>query len=85
MCVEEALDLIRTLPRGSMYVSKLYPQFSWSKEREAIADLQDTLLRFLYGEGARVIRPGDIAAQKQAAAKAKQTKKRIEETQWVAV
>lgn len=66
-----------------MYVSKLYPQHSWSKEREALADLQDTILRVFYGEGARVVRPADVIAQREASAKAKRTRKTIEETQWV--
>lgn len=83
--VEEAIDLIETLPHGSMYVSKLHPQFSWSKEREAIADLQDTILRFMYGDGARVVRPTDVIAQRKAAAKAERTRETIEKTQWVEV
>lgn len=85
MCVEEALDLIRTLPRGSMFVSKLYPQYSWSPEREAIADIQDTILQFLYGDEAKVTRPADIVARKRAVKKAEKVKKKIEETQWVEV
>ena len=83
VCIEEALDLKRTLPRGSLYVSAIHPEHSWSEEREAIADMQDTLLRFLYGEGARVMRPVDIIAQRNAARKATATRKIIESTEWV--
>lgn len=82
---DEAIDLVFTLPRGSMLVSALHPELSWSLEREAIADLQDTIYEVFIGGGRRVMRPKDVIAQRAATEKARNTKRTIEETEWEAV
>lgn len=84
----EAVDLITGLPAGSRFVSALHPELSWTPEREAIADLQDTLWEIAYrragisDEPHRVVRPSDVVARRKAAARYASVKRRIAETEW---
>lgn len=87
--IDEAIDLIRTLPDGCMYVSATNPARSWTKERQMLADLQDDLYAmFALSNGAprdripHVIRPAERLNNARAHNKAKQTRKRIEEMNW---
>lgn len=87
--IDEAIDLIATLPDGSRYVSAVDPARSWPRWRHAIADLQDeewAIVAALRGVPAdkapRVMRPADAARQMVALDKARKARKRIEETEW---
>lgn len=82
---DEALDLALTLPQGSLLVSVLDPERSWTPEREMIADLQDTILAALGHVDVKVTRPRDVIARRKAHQKAQMTKQRIENTTWEAV
>ena len=83
---DEALDLALTLPHGSLLISALNPELSWTPEREMIADLQDTIYEVFWGQGKyRITRPADIVARKKARDKARKTKQKIENTKWEAV
>ena len=69
-------------------MSALHPELSWTPEREAIADLQDTLWEIAYrragisDEPHRVVRPSDVVARRKAAARYASVKRRIAETEW---
>ncbi len=83
----EALDLLRGLPPGSEYVSGERPALSWTPEREAIADLQDTVLAAAAGlagsaDAPHVTRPRDLAARREASRKARSVRERIENGRW---
>lgn len=83
--VDEAIDLIATLPAGSLYVSSVNPARSWSELREVAADVQDTLAALLWrGDGAppRVSRPSDAVERMRAAESAKRARAAVEETEW---
>lgn len=85
---DEALDLIATLPDGSLYVSKRNPSRSWTPQREAVACLQDTLLEIacaqagIKDEPPRVTRPRDVVARRSARRKAAAVRERIASTSW---
>ena len=79
---EEAVDLIATLPPGSMFVSAIHPELSWSPERSAIADLQDTLFAVFGFKDVHVTRPADVIARRKAKENARRVKQTIENTQW---
>lgn len=81
----EAVDLVFTLPRGSLLVSALHPELSWTPEREAIADLQDTLYAVFGLRDVRVTRPRDLVRRQRALEKARKAKQTIENTEWEAV
>ena len=84
----EAIDLIRTLPQGSLYVSAIHPEFSWTREREWLADVQDTIYEVnncVYAgtdERYKVTRPRDLVATKNAKLSAKKTKDLLNNTKW---
>lgn len=83
----EAVCLIRGLPAGTEYVSAACPARSWTPEREALADVQDTIWRaaatLLGSEDApRVTRPRDVEARRAAAARVRSVRERIEGTAW---
>ena len=67
--VDEAIDLIETLPRGSLWRSASSPFGEWTDERERAAEIVDHIERMiaLYATGTtegslRVTRPSDLAA-----------------------
>lgn len=92
----EAVDLVLTLPAGSLYRASLDPHAAWSGTEARLADLEDNQARMmqLYATGStegapRLPRPWDArdaaareAAQERARAKARDVKRRIEETEW---
>lgn len=80
--IEEAIDLINTLPRGSAYVSATRPEHSWTDEKEAMADLIDALAFMLRGWDKYVRRPSDVAAQHRAVERARRARAVIERTNW---
>ena len=87
--VGEAIDLINTLPDGSLYVSSKYPARSWTREQHLIADLQDQLFSLAYqlhgvspDRIPHVVRPAERIANAHARLKSSETRKRIEEMNW---
>lgn len=90
--VEEAIDLIRTLPDGSLYVADRYPRRAWSDWKHALADIQDQISLFFYlprgvkvQDIPRVVRPKDVIDAKEARESAAQVRKRIQNTTWEGV
>ena len=86
---EEAVDLVLTLPRGSLYRASLRPFGEWTEEREAAADIQDSVARLAQlvakgtTEGApTVVRPSDLEARAAASRRARDVRRRIEGTNW---
>lgn len=80
--VDEAIDLILTLPKGSAYVSVTCPERSWTVEQESMADLIDALAFMLRGWDKYVRRPSDVAAQHRAVERARRARAVIERTNW---
>lgn len=88
----EAVDLIVTLPQGSHYVAKRYPELAWEPWRDAIADVQDTLLAIASAQAGnadnppKVMRPRDRIRQRKARmaqqVKRQSVRERINNTQW---
>jgi hypothetical protein len=83
---------VRTLPDGSLTVAALYPERSWTQERQSAADIVDSVYAAataLCGgkasEAPRVPRPRDVAAAGVAAERAASVRARIENTEWVEV
>lgn len=90
---DEAIDLIRTLPQGSLYRGAKNPVNSWTEQQYVYADILDSLNTIawrLYGcpkkaQPKAITRPADAVARRKAAAKAKEVKRRIAATSWEAV
>lgn len=89
VATDEAVDLILSLPMGSMYLAALSPYWAWSEERNAIADVCDLQFRAerltctRSTEGAhRITRPRDVYERRQALDKAKAAKQKMETTKW---
>ncbi len=85
----EAVDLIATLPRGSLYRSSLVDFGEMTDEDERAADLIDEMRRIEQfmatgsTEGApTVTRPRHLRAAAAEAKRAKEARKRIDETEW---
>lgn len=89
--VDEAVDLIATLPAGSLYMASMSPELAWPAWRQALADLQDdvwaaSLASAGYrGDMPRVPRPQDAPIRARERERAAAAKSIIEETKWVAV
>lgn len=84
---DEAIDLVRTLPPGSLYVAKKRPDLAWSEARELAADIRDDIIAAAYAlrgvDGApRVVRPSDIVARRAASSRAREVRKKIEASAW---
>lgn len=89
----EAIDLIDTLPPGSMYAAAKDPYDAWTDEQRALADIHDAVracLRRLSGDRSSIqfplsARPEDEARAKAVRERACNVHKRIDETRWEAV
>lgn len=87
---EEAIDLIMTLPRGSLWRSAQIEYGEWDDAKESSADVVDAISRLTSllssagsTEGAQlVVRPEMLRERKKALERAKSTRKRIAETDW---
>lgn len=86
---DEAVDLVLTLPRGSLWRSSRRPFGEWTDEDERAADVMDAFSRFmtLYAtgstEGAQTVtRPADMEAASAERDRAKRAKDLIENTVW---
>ena len=45
---DEAVDLIATLPQGSLYRASLDPHLAWSDERHDLADIKDLIVMSMH-------------------------------------
>lgn len=89
----EAVDLITTLPPGSMYVSATNPYGTWTEERRALADIHDAIiacLRRLGGDRSTIqfpisSRPEDKVRAKMERERVSSARRRIDDTRWEAV
>lgn len=75
-----------TLPPGSLYVAAVRPECAWSIEREALADIQDTIYTAMWTRGMcstdeppSVVRPRDIERTKRERERTKQAIKRLQD------
>lgn len=82
----EAIDLITTLPHGSLYVAAVRPEYAWTVEREALADIQDVIYSAMWAYGIcitdeppTVVRPRDIERTKRERERTKQAIKRLQD------
>ena len=89
MPVDEAVDLILTLPSGSLWRESQIEYGELSELESAVCDIKDELRRFmqLYAtgttEGAQIVdRPEHLRARKAAAIQASEARRRITETEW---
>lgn len=90
MPVGEAIDLVLTLPAGSMYAASKDPYQAWTDERRALADIRDIMracLRRLGGDRSTISlpstwRPEDEARARAQREKAKRTQSILTETKW---
>lgn len=88
--VEEACDLISTLPDGSAYLAAINPKRSWSVEENQLAAIHDAIWAFLWmrsdagtTKGApRMQRPWDSWEQEQAVERSRETRRRLEDVTW---
>lgn len=78
---------MRTLPNGSLLVSRLHPERCWPDWREALADVQDTVIAACLAsrgvtDAPTVTRPRTLEATRRAAEASRKARKTIEETDW---
>lgn len=90
--ISEAIDLIYTLPAGSMYISAIDPVRSWSVEDHRSADIRDAIYQAICimrgidpSNAPKVIRPEDVERQRRAVEAARKARAIIESTTWEAV
>lgn len=86
---DEAVDLIETLPAGSLWRSSLVEFGEWDEAREGRADVVDMLWKLMQlvatgsTEGApQVTRPGDLRARRADAERAREVRERMRNTRW---
>ncbi|WP_165247471.1 hypothetical protein [Adlercreutzia sp. ZJ141] len=85
---DEAIDLVLTLPPGSLYVRVTRPQDSWPEWRHAAADIQDELWRIAYAQAGvksnppQTFRPADIVENARARASVRKAVDVIGSTEW---
>ena len=89
VAVDEAIDLICTLPRGSHYKAKKHPELAWSEEHEAIADVGDFVVDVMCAlrgvdstQRPHMTRPRDIVARQKALQKRQRIKDKLNSTHW---
>lgn len=90
MPTDEAIDLVLTLPRGSMWRSAQVEFGEWGEARENAADVVDAIWALIgllssarTTEGApTVTRPSDLRERKAARERAASVRERIENTKW---
>ena len=85
----EAIDLVLTLPRGSLYVGAVTPYGRWDDAAEQRAQIVDKIARFitLYAtgstEGSRVVeRPWMAAERRRVAERTRRAVRTLNETKW---
>lgn len=89
MPTDEAIDLIATLPRGSLWRKSQLEFGELTEVEEAACDVNDEIRRFmqLYATGSTegallMTRPEHLRERKAAAKQATEARRRIEETEW---
>ena len=80
----EAIDLIRGLPDGSLYASRVDYSRSWSDWKHALADIQDEIIMLYYASrGAenppKVTRPHMVVARQKAEEKRQEVRNRLQQ------
>ncbi len=84
---DEAIDLIETLPDGSLYVAATFPERAWSEERQLATDVCDTLWWLIWAtamdhekaaEPPRTPRPEDLVRQAAGAERRRSARERLE-------
>lgn len=85
----EAVDLVLTLPRGSLYRSSLSPYGEWDDARESAADVVDAIYALIAyqargttKDAPKLTRPSDMEARDAAAKRSREVRRRIAETKW---
>lgn len=87
---DEAVDLIESLPDGSLWAAATDPLRSWALERHLAANVVDAIALIAYRIGAfdgaseppRVTRPRDVAARRADAERARIVRSRLESGGW---
>lgn len=88
MPADEAVDLVLTLPAGSLYMRAVRPELAWPDWRHAVADLQDDLWAVAFaragaaGEPPRITRPADAVERRRAEERARKAREAVEATEW---
>lgn len=88
--VDEAVDLVLTLPLGSRWRALKDPDAGWTVEQHRLAELVDNTNLLVWQlspnssewEPPRVSRPGDAARRAAHKEKARNARKKLEETEW---
>ena len=88
--VGEAIDLILTLPRGSMWRSSQMEFGEWDETREGLADVVDSIWALISllasarptAGAPSVTRPDDLRERKAARERAASVRERIRSTTW---
>ena len=88
--VDEAIDLVLTLPLGSRWRARRDPDAAWTLDQYRLADLVDSvnILSWQLSQNAedweppRLERPGDASRREAYREKARDAKRRLEETKW---
>ncbi|MBR3318769.1 MAG: hypothetical protein IKG21_13215 [Atopobiaceae bacterium] len=92
--VAEAIDLIRSLPDGSLYVAATEPERAWSELKQRTADVVDAIWLLVWAnsmdhekmpEPQRVTRPKDVAARQRQRERQRRAREVLENTEWVEV
>ena len=86
---DEAIDLIATLPDGSLFAAALSPYRAWSDETEQRAQIVDEIERMLtlYATGTtegaqRVTRPWMVEERKRVRERTKRAVDRLNSNRW---
>lgn len=86
---DEAVDLVLTLPRGSLWRSSREEFGEWTDEEERHAEVIDEVERLIRliatgtTEGSqRLTRPADLRARKADSERARSVRERIKQTKW---
>ena len=89
MPTDEAIDLVLTLPAGSLWRASLRPEDAWGDRDYMLANAVDLLnlinwrLAMCPGSAPeRLERPGDRQKREQAARKVSRVRRILEETKW---
>ena len=88
--VDEAVDLIITLPLGSKWRTKRDPDAAWSVDQYRLAEILDVLNIVSWQlssnsdewEPPRVERPGDARRREAYIERAREAKRKLEQMKW---
>ena len=88
--VDEAIDLVLTLPLGSKWRAKRDPGAEWTLDQYRLADLVDVTNLLVWQlsrnadewEPPRIDRPGDAAKREAHRKNAREAREKLENTKW---